>query len=199
MNKKEIILNFISSDIDKNKIKKVMQSSLLKFNDPVKVSAQLSKILDGDIDILKENEVEEILKNIEGVEFKKSDNIQDVTKPNKSEIAIKTKDFKFDREAAEQIYVASVEETQALNSLLKTKEKEIEKLRIELTNEKEVRKKLENIIYLTKRQSLVSTSDDDINDLYLKYLESGEEQYQSAIVTKGKNTVIIPKNYYVIK
>ena len=199
MDKKEIILNFISSDIDKGKIKKIIQSSLLKLNDPVKVSAQLSKILDGDINALKDNEVNEILKNIEGMGFKKDDDTQDIPKTKESVTTIKTKDFKFDREATEQAYLVSVEETQTLNNILKIKEKEIEKLKVELINEKEVRKKLENIIYLTKKQSLVSASDDDINDLYLKYLESGEEQYQTAIVAKNKNIIIIPKNYYVIK
>lgn len=185
MDKKELILDFISSDFDKAKMKKIIQNSLLKLNDPVKVSAQLPKILDGDMDILKDNEVNEIYKNIENINFNKSDTIN-------SPIDVK-------EDIVEQTYRISIEETQVLNNEMKKKDEEIRKLKLELIKEREVRSKLENIIYLTKKQSLSISSDDDINELYLKHLASGEDQHQTAIVAKNKNTVIIPKTYYVIK
>lgn len=161
----------------------VLIQTLLKTDIIMKAQMLSDKILNGDFSGLKENQIDNLI-----VAFSKN-NIKEV----KEESAI-TEDIKQDNQSQNLEYQIKVLQSQMesieYNNVKKLKELEDKNNKLEEANSKLIQK-----LSITVNTELITISDEDINELYIKYLESGTIEYKEAFIIGN----VIPKSYYKIK
>ena len=129
------------------------------------------KIMNGDFNNLKENVVDNLIKS-----FSKKDNKEPL-------IIIDEDEEQSDNKTLNLEYKVRLMEESERNY-----KKQIQEL-------KDKNKKLESFLSLTKNFELIELNDEDINEMYIRYLRNGELGYRDAFVIGN----IIPKSYYKIK
>ncbi len=164
------------------KLNTIIQT-LQKTDEIMKARILSEKIIAGNFSGLKENAIENLIEAFSKLNVKEIVNIEaiedeDKDKDNKTKnLEYESRSLKLKIEAMEHDYEKKLKE-------LEKKNKELEKRN----------SKLITTLSITKNAELIEVSDEDINGLYIKYLEDGEITYNNAFVFND----IIPKTYYRI-
>ncbi|MBU3186596.1 hypothetical protein [Clostridium estertheticum] len=165
----------------------IIIQTLSKTEDNMRAGLLSKKILSGDFNNLKQKAIDNLIEAFQ----------ETIPQSNKSTI--------------------SVEEAEELNNKAQNLEKQLRELRemkeqmeslLNDTNKKytelEYRNKeledknnklISKIPTLVNSSDLIEVSDDEINELYIRYLENGETVYKDAFIRNN----IIPKTYYKIE
>lgn len=150
----------------------------LQKTDDVMRAALLSKnIMNGDFNGVKEKAIKNLIDAFSrpnGIEIENGDAEKD-NKTLSLEYEIKT--LKLEMESIEY------------NS-----KKKLEELEKKNKNLEDLNNKLISKLTITKNSELIEVSDEDINELYIKYLENGDTVRNGAFIMND----IIPKAYYKI-
>ncbi|MBZ9622897.1 hypothetical protein G9F71_008525 [Clostridium sp. FP2] len=175
----------ISDLVPQEKLNTIVQT-LLKTDDIIKARMLSEKIISGDFSSLKESAIENLVDAFSKLNAKGTDKIEitededeDEGKDNKTQnLEYELRSLKLKMESIEHNSEKRLKE-------LEKKNKELE----------EKNSKLISILELTKNSELIEVSDEDINELYIKHLESGETTHNNAFILNDT----IPKAYYKVK
>lgn len=156
------------------KLNKIIQT-LQRTEDIMKAKMLSEKILTGDFSSLKEKSIDDLIGAFENSEINHKEESDTSRKEqlNRDDENLKNeiKTLKLQMEAIEHNHNKEIKELEEKN------------------------KRLISILVLTKNSKLIEVSDEDINELYLRYLQDEITAYNSAFIVDD----IIPKSYYKIK
>lgn len=144
---------------------KIIQT-LQRTEDALKVKLLCENVLNGDFGDLEEESIDDLIKAFS--------NEEECTNNKEQSLDDEIKKLKLELEAAQ------------------SKNNKLEEVNNKL---KEVNNKLASEIMATSKFELIEVSDEDINELYIRYLKNAENSYNDAFIMDG----IIPKTYFKIK
>ena len=178
-----IAANEIEPQIKLNLIIQTLQ----KTDDIMRAKALSSQILDGDFGNLKETAIDNLIESFSRVD----------TKPNNSIVKIdKIIDEDEDKDNRTQNLEYELKTLRLqFESLEYNSEKKLKELTDKYEKSKNRNKMLLTKLELTTNFKLIEVPDDDINELYIKYIENGETVNRGAFILDN----IIPRSYYKIK
>jgi len=161
------------------KLNKIIQT-LQKTDDIIKARILSTKILTGDFTNLRESAIDNLIESFTIM----SPTIEVATTEDK---IVEIDDGEDTNKNLNLEY-----ELRLMNEKMARMENEYQKKIERLNNHNE---KLESLLYLTETKDLIEVSDEEINELYIRYLKDKETSYKNAVVIEN----IIPKSYYKIK
>jgi mRNA-degrading endonuclease YafQ of YafQ-DinJ toxin-antitoxin module len=186
-NKIESLKDLIQSNelAVQQKINKIIQT-LIRTEDPSRARFLSEEILKGNFEDLEEQSIDDLI-----AAFKNESNNNSIASNSVKEIKNEEKIYN-ENDNSEDKKIKTLEyQIRVLQSQLDSAEynnnKRIKQL--EETNNKLIAR-----LSLTKNFKLIEVSDEDINELYIRYLQTEEINYKNAIIING----IVPKTYYKI-
>lgn len=179
----EIYLNeLLSKSKDNYQTKKnKIVNALLKTEDMMKVKIISEKVMNGDFSDLKEKSIYNLIIAFEDGNFKNDNDTKINYESNEKPKDIQT-ELKYESE------LIALKEIELLRNEIQSMKNKYDALFREHNN-------LKSVMQITKTAELIEVSDEDINELYIDYLQNGTTNHKSAFITNG----VIPKSYYKIK
>jgi hypothetical protein len=176
--KKELLKDLIeiSDLVQQEKLNTIMQT-LQKTDDIMRAKMLSSRIIIGDFSGVKDKAIQNLVEafsKLNGVEIEDDDEGKD-NKTQNLEYELKTLKLK-------------------MESIEYNSEKKLKELEQKNKDLEELNKKLASKLSVTEHSELIEVSDEDINELYVKYLGNGDTVYNNAFIMND----IIPKIYYKI-
>jgi hypothetical protein len=176
--KKELLKDLIEiSDLTQQEKLNTIMQTLQKTDDIMRAKMLSSKIITGDFSGVKEKAIQNLVDSfskLNGMELEDNDTGKDNRTQN---LEYELKTLRLEMESVEY------------NS-----KKKLEELEQKYKDMEELNKKLASKLLVTTHSELIEVSDEDINELYIKYLGSGDTVHNDAFILND----IIPKTYYKI-
>jgi hypothetical protein len=166
----------ISDLTQQEKLNTIMQT-LQKTDDIMKAKMLSNRILTGDFSGVKEKAIQNLVdafSKLNGMELEDPDLEKD-NKTQNLEYELKTLRLK-------------------MESIEYNSKKKLDELEQKYKDMEELNKKLASKLLVTTHSELIEIDDDDINELYIKYLSNGDTVHNNAFIIND----IIPKTYYKI-
>jgi len=191
----ELLKNLIEqNEMAKQEKLSLIIQTLQKTDDSTKARMLSEQIIEGNFDNLRERAIDNLVEAFSKLNAKKIDNNsiiivdkdEDEGKDNRTQnLEYEIRTLKLQLESIEHNSKKQLAELQEKNRESEKRYNELE----EKNNRMAVKLKL------TSNSELIEVSDEDINELYIKYLVNNETSYNKAFILNN----IIPKTYYKIK
>jgi len=161
--------------------------TLQKTDDIMRAKALSSQILDGDYGNLKLEAIDNLIEAFSRVGLKENNSIVKIDR-------VIYEDEDKDNRTQNLEYELKTLKLQ-LESLEYNSEKKLKELKEKYEKSENKNRMLLTKLELTSNSELIKVPESDINELYIKYIESGETVHREAFILND----IIPKSYYKIK
>lgn len=171
----ELIKKF--DDTDQSKKNKIV-NTLQKTDDILKAKMLSQKIIQGDLNDVKDAAIDNLIIAFGGDINQISDNDLDINSTTKDDVIVFVKE-KTDVEIENE---RLKEQMNRIKNEYEAKLKQLEK----------ENNTLKELAYLTNNAMLIEVPDEDINELYIRYMKDGTLNYKDAFIINK----IVPKKYY---